>query len=48
MSRYSTAGYGSGYSEVKQTVVKMMDLLKEGSTQKDVIQHLVKQSEYDF
>lgn len=48
MSRYSTAGYGPGYSEVKQTVVNMMDLLKEGSTQKDVIQHLVKQSEYDF
>lgn len=48
MSRYTTAGYGPGYSEVKQTVVKMMDLLKEGSTQKDVIQHLVKQSEYDF
>lgn len=48
MSRYSTAGYGAGYSVVKQTVLKMMDLLKEGKTQKDVIQHLVKQAEYDF
>jgi len=37
-----TTGYGHGYSEVKQVVIKMMDLLKEGSTQKDVIQHLVK------
>ena len=48
MSRYSTAGYGSGYSTIKQTVLKMMDLLKNGSTQKDVIQHLIKQAEYDF
>lgn len=48
MSRYTTAGYGPGYSEVKQTLIKMMDLLKEGSSQKDVIQDLVKQSEYDF
>ena len=48
MSRYSTAGYGAGYSVVKQTVLKMMDLLKEGKTQKDVIQHLVEQAEYDY
>ena len=48
MSRYTTAGYGPGYSEVKQTVIKMMDILKEGSTQKDVVQHLIKQTEYDF
>jgi hypothetical protein len=48
MSRYTTAGYGPGYPEVKQNVVKMMDILNEGSTQKDVIQHLVKQTEYDF
>lgn len=48
MSRYSTAGYGAGYSDAKQTVLKMMALLKEGKTQKDVIQHLVSQTEYDF
>ena len=48
MSRYTTAGYGAGYSVAKQTVLKMMDLLKEGKTQKDVIQHLVSQTEYDF
>jgi hypothetical protein len=48
MSRYITAGYGPGYSEVEQNVVRMMDIPKEGSTQKDVIQHLIKQTEYDF
>jgi hypothetical protein len=48
MSRYSTAGYGVGYSVVKQTVLKMMNSLKEGKTQKDVIQFLVEQAEYDF
>jgi len=48
MSRYSTAGYGVENSEIKQTVLKMMELLKKGNTQKDVIQHLVKQTEYDF
>lgn len=48
MSRYTTAGYGAGYSVVKQTVLKMMDMLKEGKTQKDVIQHLIDQSSYDF
>lgn len=47
-SRYSTAGYGIENSEIKQTVLKMMELLKKGNTQKDVIQHLVKQTEYDF
>ena len=48
MSRYSTAGYGIETSEIKQTVLKMMELLKNGNTQKDVIQYLVKQTEYDF
>jgi hypothetical protein len=47
-SRYLTAGYGAGYSEAKQTVLKMMDLLKDEKTQKDVIQHLVTQTEYGF
>tara|TARA_R110002020_G_scaffold440922_2_gene651606 strand:+ start:2386 stop:2847 length:462 start_codon:yes stop_codon:yes gene_type:complete len=47
-SQYHTAGYGIGYSENKQTIIKMMDLLKEGKTQKDVIQHLITQTEYDF
>ncbi|MDB0602169.1 hypothetical protein PL373_13625 [Tenacibaculum maritimum] len=48
MSRYSTSGFGNGYSSIKQTVLKMMNLLKKGKTQKDVIQHLIKQTEYDF
>ena len=48
MNRYITAGYGSETSVVKQTVLKMMETLKSGSTQKDVIQNLIKQSEYDF
>ncbi|HRB71174.1 hypothetical protein [Flavobacterium sp. WV_118_3] len=48
MSRYITAGYGAETSEIKQNVLKMMDILKNGSSQKDVIQHLIKQSEYDF
>lgn len=48
MSRYSTAGYGAGYSNIKQTVLKMMEMLKEGKTQKDVIQHLIDQTSYDF
>ena len=48
MNRYSVAGYGEGYSEIKQSVNKMMTKLKDGSTQKDVIQFLVKQTEYDF
>ena len=48
MSRYSVSSYGIGYSEIKQTNIKMMDMLKSGSTQKDVIQFLVKQTEYDF
>ncbi|WP_338765229.1 hypothetical protein WAF17_01210 [Bernardetia sp. ABR2-2B] len=48
MSRYTTAGYGAGYSDIKQTILKMMDLLKDSKTQKDVIQHLINQTEYDF
>ena len=48
MSRYITAGYGSETSEIKQNVEKMMELLKKENTQKDVIQNLIKQAEYDF
>jgi hypothetical protein len=48
MNRYISAGYGSQTSEVKQNVEKMIELLKSGSTQKDVIQDLIKQAEYDF
>jgi hypothetical protein len=47
-SRYTTAGYGSGYSEIKQNVLQMMELLKGGATQKDVIKHLIDQAAYDF
>jgi hypothetical protein len=48
MSRYMTAGYGSGSSEIKQTVLKMMEMLKKGKSQKDVIQYLIDQTKYDF
>ena len=48
MSRYITSGYGSGYSEIKEVTLNMMDLLKKGKTQKDVIRHLITQVEYDF
>lgn len=48
MSRYSTAGFGNPYSDVKQTALKMMDKLKEGLSQKEVVQFLVSQAEMDF
>ena len=48
MNRYLTAGYGAKTNEIKQNTEKMMDLLKNGETQKDVIQYLIKQTEYDF
>ncbi len=48
MNRYTTAGYGQVSTNVKETVIKMMDLLKNDKTQKDVIQHLISQTEYDF
>ena len=48
MSRYITSGYGSGNSEIKEVTLNMMDLLKKGKTQKDVIRHLITQVEYDF
>ncbi|QCD61590.1 hypothetical protein B9C57_03075 [Tenacibaculum maritimum] len=46
--RYMTAGYGSGSTEIKQSVLKMMDMLKKGKSQKDVIQYLIEQTKYDF
>lgn len=48
MSRYMNAGYGSGSTEIKQTVLKMMQMLKNGKSQKDVIQNLIEQTKYDF
>lgn len=48
MSRYLTMGYGSMTTEVKETVLKMMEILKKAGSQKDVIQELIKQAEYDF
>jgi len=48
MSRYMNAGYGSGSTEIKQTVLKMMEMLKSGKSQKDVIQYLIEQTKYDF
>lgn len=48
MSRYLTAGYGSQTIEVKEMVSKMMDILKGSGSQKDVVQELIKQAEYDF
>lgn len=48
MNRYLTAGYGSQTTEVKETTLKMMEILKKGGSQKDVVQELIKQAEYDF
>lgn len=48
MIRYLTAGYGSDNSQVEQTTQNMMKILKQGKTQKDVVQHLIKQTDYDF
>lgn len=48
MNRYITAGYGSETSVIRQNILKMMEILNNGSTQKDVVKHLIKQSEYDF
>jgi hypothetical protein len=48
MNRYMTAGYGANNNELKQTVSKMMAMLKDGKSQKDVIQYLVDQTNYDF
>ncbi|WP_026704427.1 hypothetical protein [Flavobacterium soli] len=48
MSRYLTMGYGSKTTEVKETVLKMMEILKKGGNQKDVVQELIRQAEYDF
>lgn len=48
MNRYMTAGYGSNNSQVEQTTQNMMRILKQGKTQKDVVQHLIEQTDYDF
>ncbi|KIX21581.1 hypothetical protein SY27_07740 [Flavobacterium sp. 316] len=48
MSRYLTMGYGSKTTEVKETVLKMMEILKKVGSQRDVVQELIKQAEYDF
>ncbi|MFI2741620.1 hypothetical protein ACG2LH_02675 [Zhouia sp. PK063] len=48
MSRYMTAGYGSSSNGIKQTVLKMMEMLKNGKSQKDIIQYLIDQTKYDF
>lgn len=48
LNRYLTASYGSETTEIQKTAEKMMELLKSGSSQKDVIQDLIKQAEYDF
>tara|TARA_R110001632_G_scaffold232309_1_gene372811 strand:+ start:4489 stop:4950 length:462 start_codon:yes stop_codon:yes gene_type:complete len=48
MSRYMTAGYGIQNTEIKQNTLKMMNILKNGESQKDAIQHLIKQTEYGF
>ncbi|PKB15261.1 hypothetical protein [Flavobacterium sp. 5] len=48
MNRYLTAGYGTETTEIQKSTEKMMESLKSGSTQKDVIQDLIKQAEYDF
>lgn len=47
-NKYMTAGYGSGSAEIKQIVTIMMKKLKDGKSQKDVIQYLIEQTKYDF
>lgn len=48
MNRYLTAGYGYPPTEIKDNAEKMIQMLRENKTQKDVIQHLIEQSQYDF
>jgi len=48
MSRYLVNGYGKDYSVVKEMSNSIMEMLKTGKTQKDVIQHLIDQVSYDF
>lgn len=48
MNRYLTASYGPNTIEIKQNAEKMIEILRDGNTQKDVIQYLIKQTEYDF
>ena len=48
MNRYLTAGYGKDNTEIKQNTLKMMSILRKGESQKDAIQFLIKQTEYDF
>jgi hypothetical protein len=48
IGRYIVGGYGAGYSKVKAETEIIMKMLKDGKTQKDVIQHLIKQTEYDY
>lgn len=48
MNRYMTAGYGSENNEIKQNTLKLMGILKNGESQKDAIQYLIKQTEYGF
>ena len=48
MNRFLTAAYGAETTEIQKNAEKMMELLKSGNTQKDVIQDLIKQAEYDF
>ncbi|MBQ0734945.1 hypothetical protein [Aquimarina celericrescens] len=47
-SRYILAGYGQSKDDIKQVISEMMKKFIKGESQKDVIQHLIKQTEYDF
>ena len=47
-SRYMVFGYGKDYSSLKETAIQVLNMLKEGKTQKDAIAHLIKQADYDF
>lgn len=48
MNRHIISGYGSQTNEIKETVLRMMKIIKNGNSQKDAIQHLIKQTEYAF
>ncbi len=46
--RYLVGGFGSDNTSIKANLNKMMTMFNKGETQKDVVQFLIKQSEYDF
>jgi hypothetical protein len=48
MSRYLVMVYGKKHTETKTLNIKIHDLLKAGTSQKDVISYLIEQTSKDF